>query len=139
MKNIVLCAALVCAAQAFQTPTTENKLGVVIESWRYDPSLKALILHLVNRSNKDATAFNISIVEKYADGSASYLDGRPSDIHDHQLMEDMLGSMINIETGVVSRGGGITVTGPARDIGAMLRQGVSGNGTWYSGRKFGCE
>jgi hypothetical protein len=55
-----------------------------------DPAQKAVILHLVNHSQKDVTAFNISIVEKYADGSTSYLDGRPSDIHDHQMMEDML-------------------------------------------------
>ena len=152
-KLFKLCAVFVFAVRASgQTPTTytfycpqvslipteqsqlpNTLMGVVIESWRYDPSLKAVILHLVNRSNKDATAFNISIVEKYADGSTSYLDGRPSDIHNHQLMEDMLGSMISIQTGMVSHGGGMTVMGPARDIGAMLRQGVSGNGTFAAG------
>ncbi len=116
-----------------QTQLPDMLMGVTIESWRYDTALKAVILHLVNRSNKDVTAFNISIVEKYADGSTSYLDGRPSDIHDHQLMEDMLGSMINSETGVVSHGGGTLVMGPARDVGAMLRQGVSGNGTFAAG------
>ena len=137
MKRILLCVVLVVAVRAFgQTkhqPATQNKLGVVIESWRYDPSLKAVILHLVNRSNKDVTAFNISIAERYADGSTDHTDGTPSDIHDHQLMEDMLGSMISIQTGVVSHGGGMTVMGPPRDIGAMLRQGVSGNGTFAAG------
>jgi hypothetical protein len=153
-KNLMLCAVLAfpVRASAQQTttydtgighatpmiPTVQSQLsdtlmGVVIESWRYDPSLKAVILHLVNQSDKDATAFNISIVEKYADGSTSYLDGRPSDIHDHQMMEDMLGSMINIQMGVVSHGGGTLVIGPARDVGAMLRQGVSSNGTFAAG------
>jgi hypothetical protein len=156
---MLLCLALFAIRTSGQTPTTyvdhpngdtsliptmqselpNTLLGVVIESWRYDPALKAVILHLVNRSNKDVTAFNISIVEKYADGSTSYLDGRPSDIHDHQLMEDMLGRMINAQEGIVSHGSGTVVMGPTRDrntatdIGAMLRQGVSGNGTFAAG------
>ena len=84
MKRILPCSVLAFAVRASgQTtyqppplepaiPTAQNNLpntlpGVVIESWRYDPSQKAVILHLVNRS--------ISIVEKYADGSISYLDG----------------------------------------------------------------
>ena len=45
--------------------TLHTSLPVFIESWRYDPSLKAVILHLVNHSNKDVTTFNISIAEKY--------------------------------------------------------------------------
>jgi hypothetical protein len=119
-----------------QSQLSNTLMGVVIESWRYDPSLKAVILRLVNQSHKDATAFNISIAEKYADGSTSYLDGRPSDIHDHQLMEDMLGRMINIQLGIVSHGSGTVVAGPARDVGAMLRQGVSSNGTFAAGTSF---
>ncbi len=153
MKTIVVCAALAFALRAsgqtttYDTgighatpmiPTTQSQLpntlmGVVIESWRYDPAQKAVILHLVNRSNKDVTAFNISIAEKYADGSTDHTDGTPSDIHDHQMMEDMLGRMINIQMGVVSHGGGTLVMGPARDVGAMLRQGVSANGTFAAG------
>src|SRR6267142_1370525 len=90
-------------------PTVQSQLpntlmGVVIESWYYDPVQKAVILHLVNQSHKDVTAFNISILEKYADGSTSYLDGTPSDIHDHQMMEDMLGLLISIQLGKSHRG-----------------------------------
>jgi hypothetical protein len=75
-------------------PTIQGKLpdsllGVAIESWHYDPVEKAVILHLVNHSQKDVTAFNISIAEKYADGSTNYTDGAPSDIHDHQMKEEM--------------------------------------------------
>ncbi len=92
-------------------PTVQSRLpdtlpGVVIESWHYDPLQKTVTMHLVNRSHKDVTAFNISIAEKYADGSTDYVDGTPSDIHDHQMMEDMLGAMINIQMGVVSHGSG---------------------------------
>ena len=71
-----------------QSPLANTLLGVVIERWRYDPAAKTVILHLVNNSHKDVTAFNISIAERYADGSTDYVDGTPNDIHDHQVMED---------------------------------------------------
>jgi hypothetical protein len=85
-------------------PTVQSELpnslpGVVIESWHYDRQQKTLTLHLVNRSKKDVTAFNISIAERYADGSTDYVDGRPNDIHDHQIMEDMLNLLINAGQG----------------------------------------
>src|SRR5258708_36569777 len=104
-KILVLCTVLAFAVRAWgqQTttydtgighatpmiPTVQSQLpntlmGVVIESWRYDPAQKAVILHLVNHSNKDVTAFNISIAEKHADASTDHTDGPPSDIHDHK-------------------------------------------------------
>ncbi len=128
MKRIMVCAVLAFAVRASgQTtyqppplevpaiPTTQSKLpnsllGVVIESWHYDPVQKAVILHLVNQSHKDVTAFNISIAERYADGSTDYVDGRPNDIHDHQRMEDELNLLIQSQDG--RRGRGIAVAGP---------------------------
>ncbi len=113
-------------------PTAQSKhpntlMGVVIESWHYDPAQKAVILHLVNQSHKDVTAFNISILEKYADGSTSYLDGTPSDIHDHQMMEDMLGLLISIQLGVSSGSGkGTFVAGTSRDYPDFVGKDVSG-------------
>jgi len=113
-------------------PTEQSKLptklpGVVIEGWHYDPAQKAVILHLVNQSHKDVTAFNISILEKYADGSTSYLDGTPSDIHDHQLMEDMLGLLINIQLGVSpGSGNGTFAAGTSRDYPDLVGKDVSG-------------
>jgi hypothetical protein len=81
-------------------PTTQSKLpdsslGVVIESWHYDPQQKTLTLHLVNHSHKDVTAYNISIAEKYADGSTNpwYAEGIPHNLQDSQMMEDMLNLM----------------------------------------------
>src|SRR5258708_145593 len=104
-----------------------NKLiGVVLESWRYDAQQKAVILHLVNQSHKDVTAFNISIAEKYADGSTDHTDGTPNDIHDHQLMEDMLGAIINIPTGAVSHGSGTLSAGANKVEVRGVRQGVGG-------------
>jgi hypothetical protein len=102
-------------------------MGAVIESWHYDPAQKAVILHLVNQSHKDVTSFNISILEKYADGSTSYLDGTPSDIHDHQMMEDMLGLLISIQLGVSPGSGkGTFVAGTSRDYPDFVGKDVSG-------------
>ena len=121
----------------------EPKLPVYIESWRYELQAKAVILHLVNNSHKDVTALNISIAERYADGSTDYADGRPNDIHGHQLMEDLLARMINIGMGFVSRSGsGIVMAGPVR-VGEdealqelmreQMRQNMSGDGTFAAG------
>src|SRR5258708_22645921 len=81
-------------------PTEQSKLptklaDVVIESWHYDPQQKTLTLHLVNHSHKDVTAFNISIAEKYADGSTNptYAEGIPHNLQDSQKMEDILNLM----------------------------------------------
>jgi len=78
-------------------PTTQTKLpdsllGVVIESWHFDPQHKTLTLHLVNQSHKEVTAYNISIAEKYEDGSTNpwYAEGIPHNLQDSQMMEDVL-------------------------------------------------
>ncbi len=113
MKRILPCSVLAFAVRAsgqttYQPPPLEvpaipmaqsklpNSLpGVVIESWRYDPLQKTLTLHLVNHSHSDVTAFNISIAEKYADGSTNpwYAEGIPHNLQDSQMMEDMLNLM----------------------------------------------
>lgn len=106
MKNIfMLCAVLAFAVRASGQTThqsaTENKLGVVIESWHYDPVQKTVTLHLVNHSNKVVTAFNISFAEKYADGSTNpwYAEGIPHNLQDSQKMEDELNLLIRSQEG----------------------------------------
>lgn len=81
-------------------PTAQSKLpnalpGVVIESWHFDSQHKTLTLHLVNQSHKEVTAYNISIAEKYADGSTNpwYAEGIPHKLQDSGMMEDMLNLM----------------------------------------------
>src|SRR5260370_15401276 len=112
-KILMLCAALAFALRASgQTtcqppplevpaiPTAQSNLpntlpGVVIERWHFDAQHKTLTLRLVNHSHSDVTAFNISIAEKYADGSTnpSSAEGIPHNLQDHQIMEDMLNLM----------------------------------------------
>jgi hypothetical protein len=127
-------------------PTVQSELpntlpGVVIESWHYDAQQKTLTLHLVNRSHKDVTAFNISIAEKYADGSTDYADGRQSGIHDHQKMEDLLGAMISFQSGDRPRSGMVAARsstgGKDGALQEIMRQQMiqtfSGNGTFAAG------
>jgi hypothetical protein len=97
MKWTVAAMCIFFTVRASGQATAQPPFPVVIEGWHYDPKGavgKTITLHLVNRSNKDATAWNISIAEKYADGSTDYVDGRPNRLGDHQVMEDMLGALI---------------------------------------------
>ena len=98
MKTVLAMVFLLAGVPAVQSQTPKP-LGVSIEGWRYEPQAKVVILHLVNNSHKDVTAFNISIAEKYADGTTNYVDGRAPGIHDHQMMEDLLGHLINAQLG----------------------------------------
>jgi hypothetical protein len=128
-KLLMLCAVLAFAVRAsgqtttYDTgighatpmiPTEQSKLpdtlvGVVIESWHYDLVQKTVTLHLVNHSPKTVTAFNISMSEKYADGSTnpSYAEGIPHNLHDSQRMEDELNLLIQSQDG--RRGHGVIV------------------------------
>ena len=103
MKNVLMLCALALAVRTSGQiqPATENKLGVVIESWHYDAAQKTVTLHLVNHSNKVVTAFNISFAEKYADGSTNpwYAEGIPHNLQDSQRMEDELNLLIQSQEG----------------------------------------
>lgn len=69
--------------------------GAVVQTWHYDPQQKAVVLRLVNGSNKDVTAYSISITVKYADGSTDYTDGRPNSPGGY--MEDLLGRFCTLK------------------------------------------
>ena len=157
---VIIGLAQVPATQTYDTgarhgqpliPTVQSQLpnkllGVTIESWRYDPQDKIVILHLMNNSGKDVTAFNISIAEKYADGSTSYVDGRTPGIHDHQMMQDMLLMMVNLQMGRAAGarlGSGLVVaragTAPVKEgleqqiMSEQMRQDLNGSGTFAGG------
>lgn len=97
MKRILVLCAVLAFALPVSGQSQQVPLGVVIEGWHYDPLQKTLTLHLVNHSHKDVTAFNISIAEKYTDGSTNpwYAEGIPHNLQDSQRMEDMLGLLLN--------------------------------------------
>jgi hypothetical protein len=70
-------------------PTAQSKLpdtlSPVAVDWHYAEGM--LTLHLVNNSNKDITAYNISISRKYADGSADTPGSS-------EMTEELLGGFI---------------------------------------------
>ena len=84
--------------------------GAVVQTWHYDPQQKAVVLRLVNVSNKDVTAYSISITLTYADGSTDYTDGRPNSPGGH--MEDLLGGLLHPQV----NGNGAFAAGTIRDV-----------------------
>ena len=69
---VALCIVLAQSSQAQVPP--------VSLTWNYDAQQKTLTLHLTNNSGKDITAYNISMAEKYTDGTTnpSYAEGIPA-------------------------------------------------------------
>jgi hypothetical protein len=91
--NKRLLLSVLCLAFAIRIPAQTAQPVPVALTWNYDAQKKTLTLHLANNSGKDITAYNISMAERYADGSTNYVDGRPNDIHDHQIMEELLNTL----------------------------------------------
>src|SRR5712691_9269856 len=68
---------------AFAVPLQASPpIGLVVQTWNYDPQTNVVTAQIVNVSKKDITGYNISIKETYADGRVS----------SHQLMADTAGA-----------------------------------------------
>jgi hypothetical protein len=109
-----------------------NSLTAVAIDWHYDPQQQMLILHLVNNSGKDITAYDISITQKYAVGSTdpSFFDGSP--VNPGERMEDMLGAVIQRE---LTKSDGPKLHGAAWSgpVGQKPGPVAGGNGTFAAG------
>jgi hypothetical protein len=42
-------------------------IGAVVQTWHYDPQANTVTVRVVNTSEKDITAFNLSITETFGD------------------------------------------------------------------------
>jgi hypothetical protein len=71
------------SVQAQSSPT----IGAMVQSWRVDPATKIVAIRIVNTSQKDILAYNLSITETFSDGSTSH----------HELMTDLLDRMVNAQ------------------------------------------
>ncbi len=82
--------------------------GAVVQSWHYDPTTKQVTVRLVNTSSKDITAFNLSVTEKYADGTAD----------SSERMTDYLPLMASVaaQSGLQQYGNGTFPAGTSRDV-----------------------
>jgi hypothetical protein len=79
--RIILSAALltlVCSAASWAQTSTNTaavpdqppaQKGQVTLTWNYYPQPKSLVLHLVNNSGKNITSYNLSVKNKYSDGT----------------------------------------------------------------------
>jgi hypothetical protein len=75
-----LILTLLCACALRASPP----IGAVVQTWHYDPLTNIVTLKILNTSNKDITAFNISIKETYADGR----------FDKHELLEELVGKIL---------------------------------------------
>jgi hypothetical protein len=62
-------------------------IGAVVQTWHYDPLTNAVTATIVNTSQKDITAYNISIKETYADGH----------VNTHELLCEYAGRMVLVQ------------------------------------------
>jgi len=97
-------------------PLRASPIGAVVQTWHYDPQTKLVTAQIVNESNKDITAYNISIKETYADGH----------VKSHELMTDTAGEPAFIQE---LQG---TVAGENLRM-ALRRNGGVGDGLFHPG------
>jgi hypothetical protein len=62
-------------------------IGAVVQTWHYDPQTNMVTTQIVNVTNKDITAYNISIKETYADGH----------VNSHELLCEYAGRMVFVQ------------------------------------------
>jgi hypothetical protein len=58
-------------------------MGAVVQTWHYDAATNTVTARIVNTSEKDITAFNISITEMFADHS----------VRSHEVLVDMVDTL----------------------------------------------
>ncbi len=104
-----------------------NTLPAVVVTWHYYAEPKMLVIHLTNNSGKDITAYNVSIRNKYADGT-----------HDDQCCglqssSELLGGLIAVQMAKgtpseesAERGNNIFAAGTTRDQTVPETKGISG-------------
>ena len=62
-------------------------IGAVVQTWHYDPQANTVTIRIVNISEKDITAFNISITETFGDHS----------VNNHEKLVDMLAAVVLVQ------------------------------------------
>jgi hypothetical protein len=77
----------ICAFAPAQSLRASPPIGVVVQTWHYDPTTKVVTIRLVNTTQKDILAWNLSITETFADGSTS----------NHEVMTDLLDRMLTAQ------------------------------------------
>lgn len=88
VTSVLAFVALAVGVQSLRaSPPSPPPIGAVVQTWHYDPQTKIVTIRLVNTTQKDIVAYNLSITETFADGSTS----------SHEVMTDLLDRMINAQ------------------------------------------
>jgi hypothetical protein len=74
-------------AFAVQPLRASPQIGAVVQTWHYDAQTNLVTATVVNLSQKDITAYNISIKETYADGH----------VNSHELLCEYAGRMVLVQ------------------------------------------
>jgi hypothetical protein len=107
-KIITLLSLFLFALGASTSLRTSPPIGAVVQTWHYDAATKQLMVRIANTSNKDITAYNMSVTVKYADGTQN-----PS-----ETMEDFVSFMATVsQNGQLQPGygNGTFAAGTSRD------------------------
>src|SRR6267378_1548027 len=82
MKHIFLAVALLLSANLARSAP----IGAVVQTWHFDPHTSTVTVTIVNTSQKDITAFNLSLKITYQSGVSEY-----------QLSRDLLNNAVFLE------------------------------------------
>jgi hypothetical protein len=99
-------AVLILLAQSLRA---SPPIGAEVQNWHYDPLAKALTVRVENTSQKDITAFNLSVTEKYADGTSNFSE-RTTDYL------PLMASVSQFEELRQQHGNGTFAAGTSRDV-----------------------
>jgi hypothetical protein len=86
MKIVPVLLSLMFVASV-QAQSPQAPIGAVVQTWHADPATHIVTIRIVNTSQKDILAYNLSITETFIDGTTSH----------HELMTDLLDRMVNAQ------------------------------------------
>lgn len=88
MKQLFLALALLFSAHVARSAP----LGAVVQTWHYDPASNSVAVTVVNTSDKDITAFNLSLKVTYASGQVTAYQWRHDFLGVATLLESVAGT-----------------------------------------------
>jgi len=81
--SLILLLFSACGFTAARSLGASPPTGATIQSWNYDAATNTVTIRVLNLSQKDITALNISISETFADGS----------VNNHEVLVDMFDTL----------------------------------------------
>jgi len=83
--SVLVFAAIAQSLRA--SPQTPRPIGAVVQTWHYDAATNTVTVRVANTSQKNITAFNMSIIETFADRS----------VGKHEVLVDMIDAVALVQ------------------------------------------